>query len=58
MDPVVILVLQFDLTLIVFGAVALWFATPWLSTLTRSAALTIRQLRHALRHFGLSFLVA
>ena len=57
MDPVLIFGLQFTLSLIVLGAVAVWYVSPWLSSLAGSTALTILILPHAFRHIGLSFLV-
>ena len=57
MTPTAIFLLQFAMSVLVFGMLAKWYAAPWLSTKTTSVALSILILPHAFRHIGLSFLV-
>lgn len=57
MDTQFIFVLQFVLSLIVFGLLARWYAIPWLSEKSLETVLMILIVPHAFRHIGLSFLV-
>jgi len=57
MDVLTIFGLQFFLSLVLFGLLARWFLTPWLTQKTQSQALFWLTLPHATRYLGLVFLV-
>ena len=52
-----IFALQFVLSILAWGAVALFVLSPWLATRPRHEALLVLSLPHAFRHVGLVFLV-
>ena len=57
MSPQAIFLLQFILSLIVFGLVAKWVLAPWLASQSQSEALFWLTLPHAFRYMGMVFLV-
>ncbi len=57
MSPQAIFLLQFILSLIVFGLVAKWVLAPWLASQSQSEALFWLTLPHAFRHMGMVFIV-
>ncbi len=57
MSPQAIFLLQFILSLIVFGLVAKWVLAPWLASQSQRDALFWLTLPHAFRHVGMVFLV-
>ena len=57
MSPQAIFLLQFILSLIVFGFVAKWVLAPWLASQSQRDALFWLTLPHAFRHVGMVFLV-
>lgn len=57
MNIPLIFVLQFVLTIILFGFLARWYVAPWLAGKSLEPALMILIVPHAFRHIGLSFLV-
>ena len=57
MDVQAIFLLQFSLSIIVWGVIARFLLTPWLTTLPRRDALVWLSLPHAFRHVGMVFLV-
>ena len=57
MDSLSIFILQFVLSLFVFGLIAKWYLSPYLSKKTLSESLTILIFPHAIRHIGMTFLV-
>ncbi len=57
MSPQAIFLLQFILSLIVFGLVAKWILAPWLASQSQREALFWLTLPHAFRYMGMVFLV-
>jgi hypothetical protein len=57
MSPQAIFLLQFILSLIVFGLVAKWVLSPWLASQSQREALFWLTLPHAFRYMGMVFLV-
>ena len=57
MSPQAIFLLQFILSLIVFGLVAKWVLAPWLASQPQREALFWLTLPHAFRYMGMVFLV-
>ncbi len=57
MNPQAIFLLQFVLSLVVFGLVAKWVLAPWLARQSQREALFWLTLPHAFRHMGMVFLV-
>ena len=57
MSTQAIFVLQFGLSLLVFGLLAKWVLTPWLTNQSQREALFWLTLPHAFRHMGMVFLV-
>ena len=57
MSPQAIFLLQFILSLIVFGLVAKWVLAPWLASQSQREALFWLTLPHAFRHMGMVFIV-
>ena len=57
MDALAIFGLQFILSLIVYGLIAKWYVTPWLTEKPINQALMLLLVPHALRHVGLTFFV-
>ena len=57
MSPQVIFVLQFSLSLLVFGLLAKWVLAPWLANQSQREALFWLTLPHAFRYMGMVFLV-
>ncbi len=57
MSPQAIFLLQFILSLIVFGLVAKWVLAPWLASQSQREALFWLTLPHAFRYMGMVFLV-
>ena len=49
--------LQFVLSLVIFGLLARWYATPWLAAKPIETALMVLMIPHAFRHVGMTFLV-
>ena len=57
MDLQLIFFLQFGLSLVVFGLLASWYATPWLAQRSLEVALMFLLIPHTFRHLGMAFLV-
>ena len=57
LNPQAIFVLQFGLSLLVFGLLAKWVLTPWLANQSQREALFWLTLPHAFRHMGMVFIV-
>ncbi len=57
MSPQAIFLLQFILSLIVFGLLAKWKLAPWLGNQSQREALFWLTLPHAFRHMGMVFVV-
>jgi len=57
MNPQVIFVLQFALSLLAFGLLGKWFLAPWLANQSQRDALFWLTLPHAFRYMGMVFLV-
>ena len=57
MSPEAIFILQFGLSLLVFGLLAKWLLVPWLANLSQREALFWLTLPHAFRHMGMVFLI-
>ncbi len=57
MNMVAVFGLQFFLSLVFCGLLAMWFLTPWLKEKKQSEALFWLTLPHATRHVGMVFLV-
>ena len=57
MNPQAIFLLQFVLSLVVFGLLARWVLAPWLARQAQCEALFWLTLPHAFRHMGMVFLV-
>ena len=52
MEPIVLFGIQFTLSLLAYGLIALWYVVPWLSGLPREAALVPLLWVHAFRLVG------
>lgn len=57
MDTLLVFVLQFALSVLVYALIAKWYVTPWLAETPTHQALMVLILPHAFRHVGLAFLV-
>ena len=57
MDVQAIFVLQFVMSLVVWGLIAKWLLAPWLDKMSPHDALFWLTLPHAFRHMGMVFLV-
>ena len=57
MDPQIIFVVQFVLSLVVWGLIAKWWLAPWLEKVSQHQALLYLTLPHAFRHMGMVFVV-
>lgn len=57
MDAQAIFVLQFGLSLVVWGLIAVWWLAPWLAKQSQHQALLYLTLPHAFRYMGMVFLV-
>ena len=57
MSTQAIFVLQFAISVTLFGLVSRWVVAPWLATLSQRDALFWLTLPHAFRYMGLVFLV-
>lgn len=57
MDALEIFVVQFFMSLAVWGMLAYWLAVPWLKGKSKNDALFFLTIPHAFRHIGLMFLV-
>ena len=57
MSPEAIFILQFGLSVLVFGLLAKWLLAPWLANLSQREALFWLTLPHAFRYMGMVFLV-
>ena len=57
MSTQAIFVLQFVISVTLFGLVSRWVVAPWLATLSQRDALFWLTLPHAFRHIGMVFLV-
>ncbi len=57
MDTLAIFVLQFSLSLVVWGLIAKWLVAPWLEKKSPHNALFWLTLPHAFRYMGMVFLV-
>ena len=56
METAEIFVVQFVLSVFVFGLIARWHVAPWLAKMPMQVALGLLILPHAFRHIGLTFL--
>ncbi len=57
MDTLAIFLLQFSLSLVVWGLIAKWLVAPWIETKSPHDALFWLTLPHAFRYMGMVFLV-
>ena len=57
MDTLAVFVLQFSLSLVVWGLIAKWLLAPWLEKKSPHNALFWLTLPHAFRYMGMVFLV-
>ena len=57
MDVEAIFVLQFIMSLVVWGLLAYWWLAPWLEKKSLNEALFFLTVPHAFRHIGMVFLV-
>ncbi len=57
MDVQTIFVLQFFMSLVVWGSLANWLLAPWLEKKSLNEALFFLTVPHAFRHIGLVFLI-
>lgn len=57
MSSLQVFAIQFALSLIVYGFLARWYIAPRLAVLPRHGALAALLIPHALRHFGMVFVV-
>ena len=57
MDPQIIFVVQFVVSLVVWGLIAKWWLAPWLEKVSHHQALLYLTLPHAFRHMGMVFVV-
>ena len=57
MDVQTIFVLQFFMSLVVWGSLANWLLAPWLEKKSLNEALFFLTVPHAFRHIGMVFLV-
>jgi len=57
MDVQTIFVLQFFMSLVVWGSLAHWLLAPWLEKKSLNEALFFLTVPHAFRHIGLVFLI-